>query len=111
MDREIGAIYYSSGAARDWQPDADVGGSNHMLFDHGRTMAGIWRADQDAARDPVSVAIPARETILVLEGTVTVTVNDGEPRYLRAGDMLSIPAQAMVGWDPAPDCMVFWVYS
>jgi quercetin dioxygenase-like cupin family protein len=74
-------------------------------------MAGLWRADPDAERRLVEVPIPARETILVLEGSVRVGVDGGEPRTLAVGDMISIPARSMVGWDAAPDCVVFWIYS
>lgn len=111
METSGGGVYFSGADARDWQPDLDVGGSNHMLFDRGATMAGLWRADPDATRGSVEVEIPARETILVLEGSVRVTIDGGEPRELRPGDMLSIPERSRVGWDPAPDCMVFWIYS
>lgn len=106
-----GGVYLSRANARDWKTDLDVGGSNHMLFDHGATMAGLWRADPQTSGGSVEVEIPARETILVLEGSVRVTIDGGEPQDLRPGDMLSIPERSLVGWDPAPDCMVFWVYS
>ena len=111
METDPGVVYHSPAAGREWQPDQDVGGFNHMLFDDGRSMAGIWRADPEANGGPVSVPIPARETIVVLAGSVSVTVAGGEARRLAVGDMLSIPAGSMVGWDPAPDCSVFWIYS
>jgi quercetin dioxygenase-like cupin family protein len=81
-----------------------------MLFDLGPTKAGLWRAEPEHRGEPAEVPIPARETIVVLEGTVRVGV-DGAPHDLGTGDMLSIPAGTTVGWDASTDCKVFWIYS
>jgi uncharacterized cupin superfamily protein len=110
MTEVSSGVYLSSTDTDEWEPDDEVGGVAHMLFDHGATKAGLWRAERSNERGPVEVEIPARETIVVLEGSVRVGV-DGSPHDLRARDMLSIPAGAKVGWDPSPDCKVFWVYS
>jgi uncharacterized cupin superfamily protein len=104
-------VYISRTTTDDWEPDTDVGGSAHMLFDLGATKAGLWRADPDAHVGAAEVEIPARETILVLEGSVRVAIDRSDPHALREGDMLSIPAGSLVGWDADPDCKVFWVYS
>ncbi len=111
MTNHTGEVYLSRREARVWERDDDVGGSAHMLFDHGATKAGLWRSDPRDLRGLVEVEIPARETILVLEGSVRVAVDRGETHELRVGDMLSIPERSLVGWDPSPDCLVFWVYS
>lgn len=111
MENRVGGVYFSQTGTPDWEPDTEVGGSAHMLFDHGETKAGLWRADPATVGGLVEVEIPARETILVLEGSVRVAVDRGVPRALAAGDMLSIPERSLVGWDPAPDCVVFWIYS
>lgn len=106
------AVYLSRQTTRDWVADEEVGGAAHMLFDHDdRSKAGLWRADPDERRGLVEVTIPARETLLVLEGSVRVAIDRGEPYDLRVGDMLSVPAGSLVGWDPSSDCTVFWVYS
>ncbi len=107
MDR----VYLSRAGTEAWEPDDDVGGSAYMLFDLGETKAGLWRADPHAPAGAAEVPIPARETIFVLEGSVRVTINRGEPNDLSVGDMLSIPAQSLVGWDASSDCKVFWIYS
>jgi uncharacterized cupin superfamily protein len=112
MADATGGVYQSRTTTDTWQPDSDVGGWSHLLFEHGEdSMAGLWRADPDAERRMTEVPIPARETILVLEGSVRVAVDGGESRDLVVGDMISIPAGSVVGWDPAPDCVVFWIYS
>ncbi len=104
-------VYASRTTTDAWEGDDEVGGSAHMLFDHGATKAGLWRSAPGAGGGPTEVEIPARETILVLEGSVRVTIDRLETHELRAGDMLSIPERSLVGWDPGPDCMVFWIYS
>ena len=112
MADSVGGVYVSRTTTDAWQPDLDVGGSSHMLYEHGEdSMAGLWRADPDSERRMVEVPIPARETILVLEGSVRIAVDGGEPRELSAGEMISMPAGSRVGWDAASDCVVFWIYS
>lgn len=111
MANMVDRVYVSRMETREWEPDEDVGGLAHMLFDHDRTKAGLWKAEPGDRRGLVEAEIPARETILVLEGLVRVTIDRGEPLDLRVGDMLSIPEGSLVGWDPTPDCTVFWVYS
>lgn len=104
-------VYASRTGTDAWERDEEVGGSAHMLFDHGATKAGLWRAGPDASGTSNDVEIPARETLLVLEGSVRVTIDRSDIHELRIGDILSIPGGSLVGWDPAPDCMVFWIYS
>ncbi len=106
-----GDVYLSSTEPDEWEADTDVGGYAHMLFDHGASKAGLWKADPVASQEPPPVEIPARETILVLEGEVRVTLDGGNPYHLQVGDMISIPAGSMVGWNASTECKVFWVYS
>lgn len=107
----VEGVYRSRIGTSDWEPDEDIGGLAHMLFDHGDTKAGLWKASPNDDRGMVEVEIPARETLLILEGDVRVTIDRRETHALQTGDMLSIPAGALVGWDPSPDCKVFWIYS
>jgi uncharacterized cupin superfamily protein len=111
MGDEDGGVYVSRAEARQWHVDDEIGGWAHMLFDHDRVKAGLWKAEPGDDRVPPAVEIPARETLLVLQGVVRVTIGEGELYELGVGDMLSIPPRSMVGWDPSPDCLVFWAYS
>jgi uncharacterized cupin superfamily protein len=104
-------VYRSRIDSPDWEPDEDVGGWAHMLFDLGAHKAGLWRADPLELRPAPPVEIPSRETILVLAGSVRVTIDGGMPHDLAVGDLLSIPERSMVGWDPSSDCLVFWTYG
>ena len=111
MENVATGVYHSRTDTQTWEPDLEIGGWAHMLFDHGETKAGLWRAEPSTAGGAAEAEIPARETILVLEGSVRVAIDRGEPQDLQAGDMLSIPERSLVGWDPSPDCKVFWIYS
>ncbi len=106
-------VYVSRIDTHEWTKDRDVGGSAHLLFEEpdGSTV-GLWRADPGDAPGPApDVEIPLRETVLVLEGHVRVGVDDRPPLELTVGDIASFPKGSRVGWDPSPDCKVFWVYS
>ncbi len=111
MAIEDEAVYLSRVESRTWDRDEEVGGFAHMLFDHDRTKVGLWKAQAGDAVGLVEVGIPARETILVLAGTVRIAIDRDEPYDLRVGDMLSIPEGSLVGWDAAPDCTVLWIYT
>jgi uncharacterized cupin superfamily protein len=110
---EAGRVFVSNVQPTTWDPDTDVGGQAHLLFqDPDGTTAGLWRSDPDDPPAPAEpVRIPRRETIVVLSGRVRVGVDDRDPLELETGDMASLPKGSMVAWDPSPDCKVFWVYS
>ena len=67
-------IYLSRIDTEEWEPDDEVGGAAHMLFDESDvSKVGLWRADEGGPRGPSDpVGLPARETIVVLEGAVRV---------------------------------------
>jgi uncharacterized cupin superfamily protein len=105
-------IHLSTGAERRWLPDTDIGGQADLVVQDAGTTAGLWRADPgEGATAAAPVTVPARETIYVIRGRVRVGVDDSDVFDLGAGDMISVPAGAAVGWDPTDDCEVFWVYS
>jgi len=106
-------IYVSRTDTEEWEPDDEVGGSAHMLFDEGDTSkVGLWRADPGPPRGPSDpVVLPARETIVVLEGTVRVGIDGETDLDLGPGDMASMPEGSSIVWDADPGCQVVWVYS
>lgn len=104
-------VYVSRTDTDEWQPDEEVGGSAHILFEDGGSIGGLWKAEPDGARGPVEVELPARETLLVLAGDVRVGVEGSPELELAPGDMTSLPKGARITWDPSPGCTVFWVYS
>jgi len=108
---DIPGVYVSRIDTDRWQPDEDVGGAVHILFEEGLSTVGLWRSDPDHPPLPGEVEIPARETIVVLEGSVRVGIDGTSSLQLTKGDMASIPKGSRIAWDPAPDCTVLWVYS
>jgi uncharacterized cupin superfamily protein len=106
-------IYLSRTDTQEWEPDDEVGGAAHMLFDESDvSKVGLWRADEGEPRGPSDpVVLPARETIVVLEGAVRVGVDGTTDLDLGPGDMASLPEGSSVVWDADPGCKVIWVYS
>ena len=88
-----------------------MGGAAHVLFDESDvSKVGLWRADDGDARGPSApVVLPARETIVVLEGAVRVVDE--------ATDLDLGPAtwprcrKGRASCDADPGCKVIWVYS
>lgn len=108
---ELGAgVYVTRIDTDDWEPDEEVGGSAHMLFDEADdSKVGLWKAEGPV--NPTEVELPARETILVLEGKVRIEIEGSPTLELGSGDLVSIPRAARITWAPDPDCRVVWVYS
>src|SRR4249919_1537902 len=86
-----GGIHVSRIDSEDWEPDDDVGGSTHMLFEDGETAGGLWKLEPDS-RGPQAHELPARETIVVLEGAVRIEIEGGPTLELGVGDMASMRA-------------------
>lgn len=106
-----GGVYVSHVDSDEFEPDDEVGGFTHTMFEDGQTMAGLWKPGSDAASWPRTHALPARETIVVLEGTVRIEIQDGATLDLDAGDMASMPRGAVTTWHPSPDFKEIWFYS
>lgn len=104
-------VHVSTTDPNEWVADEDVGGVAHILFQEGVSTAGLWRSDPSSPNRSVEVEIPARETIVVLEGSVRVGIDGTSALDLGPGDMASVPKGSRIAWDPSPDCKVFWVYS
>jgi len=109
---ELGTGVYVSRIDTDqWEPDNEVGGSAHILFEEDASTVGLWRSDPTNPPRDVEVEIPARETVVVLEGTVRVGIDGMSTLELGQGDIASMPKGSRIAWHPSADCKVFWVYS
>ena len=95
----------------DFEPDDEVGGSVHMLFEDGVAMAGLWKPDPSVSGPYANVVLPARETIVVVAGSVRIEIEDGPTLDLRVGDIASMPKGAVTTWHPSSDFKEVWVYS
>jgi mannose-6-phosphate isomerase-like protein (cupin superfamily) len=61
----------------------------------------VTRPASDDYRTEENV-LPARETIVVLQGTVRIEIDDGPTLDLTAGDVASMPKGATTYWHPSP---------
>ena len=84
-----------------------------MLFDEGdESKVGLWRSESGGPLGPAdAVELPARETIVVLEGSVRIGVDGTTDLDLSSGDMASMPKGSSIVWDAGPGCKVLWIYS
>jgi len=105
-----GGFYVSRVDSDDYEPDDEAGGLAHVMFEDGEAAAGLWKPDPDPAVDYAGLELPARETVVVLKGSVRIEVEDGPTLDLGPGDMASMPAGAVTTWHPSPDFEEVWVY-
>ncbi len=106
-----GGIYVSRVDSDEFEPDDEDGGFAHMLFADGGAMAGLWKPDPEVSGAYAGLVLPARETIVVLEGSVQIEIENGPTLDLSVGDMASMPKGAVTTWHPSPDFKEVWVYS
>lgn len=106
-----GGIYVSRVDSDEFEPDDEAGGFAHMLFEDGEAMAGLWKPDPAASGAYEGLVLPARETIVVLAGSVRIEIENGPTLDLSEGDMASMPEGAVTTWYPSPDFREVWVYS
>ncbi len=106
-----GGIYVSRVDSDEFEPDDEAGGFAHMLFEDGVATAGLWKPDPAVSGAYAGLVLPARETIVVLAGSVQIEVENGPTLDLSVGDMASMPKGAVTTWHPSPDFKEVWVYS
>jgi uncharacterized cupin superfamily protein len=106
-----GGIYVSRVDSDQFEPDDDPGGLTHLLFEDGEAMAGLWKPDPGPSRAYTGHVLPARETIVVLGGSVRIEIENGPTLDLTVGDMASMPKGAVTAWHPSPEFKEVWVYS
>jgi len=106
-----GGVYVSRVDSAEFEADEEVGGFTHTLFDDGASTAGLWKPGSDVGDWPKTQELPARETIVVLAGSVRIEVEDGPTLELGVGDMASMPKGAVTTWQPSADFKEIWFYS
>jgi uncharacterized cupin superfamily protein len=91
-------VYQSSISTTDWEVDPEVGGEMHVLCEAEGVEAGLSRFASRTSDDPIVYSPPGRETVLVLEGAANITIDEGVPIALAAGDIASLPAGSRTVW-------------
>jgi len=105
-------IFRSNTSTDAWEHDSEVGGEMHVLCATDGIEAGLSRYHADVVGQPVVYTPPGRETVLILEGAVTVEIEGGETLELGPGDLASVPAGTRTVWriTTAP-FKEFWVIA
>ncbi len=106
-----GGVFVSRVDSDEFDSDDEIGGFTHTLFEDGETMAGIWKPGSDVDSWPKTEQLHARETIVVLDGSVRIEIEDGPTLDLGVGDMASMPKGAVTTWHPSADFKEIWLYS
>ena len=106
---ETSGVFVTRVDSDEYEPDDEDGGFAQVLFDVNGSAAGLWKPDPAVSR--YDVELPARETIVVLSGTVRIELEGGPTLDLSEGDIASLPNGAVTTWYPSPDFREVWVYS
>ena len=103
-------IFVSRLATEEWEPDAEVGGEMHVLCAGLELEAGLSRFPPGGDQ-PIHWTLPARETLLVLEGHARIEIAGGPTLDLSTGDMASLPKGAVRGWHLKLPFKEMWVLA
>ena len=97
------------GADDGWEHDEETGGLVLMLQTN-PVLVGLWKP-KGGVGHVVEYDLEADETLVVIEGTGELRVDDGTPIQLRPGVVVSLPRGARVHWRVDGDFRELWVYS
>jgi len=105
---ELGpGVYVMRSDSETWELDEEVGGLMQILFEDGDNACGLWKpGDQDSVEGNL---LPARETVVVLQGSVRIEIEDGPTLELSTGDLASLPKGANASWYPSRDFIKVWL--
>jgi ethanolamine utilization protein EutQ (cupin superfamily) len=108
---EIGpGVFVSNLSTDSWEQDPEVGGEMHILCAGVGVDAGLSRF-VEGSNPIVRWTLPARETILVLEGAARIEIVGGPTLQLKVGDMASMPAGAETTWHLTLPYRELWVIA
>ena len=92
-----------------WEPDEETGGLVRMVR-AGPVMVGLWKPN-GAAGKKIEYELDAEETLVVLQGTGELCVDDGDPIELRPGVVVSLSRGSRLSWLVDEEFRELWVYS
>ncbi len=105
----VPGVYLSSSLPETWERDADPPGEVHIVCADAQLESGLWRPLTGVTPDPVRWTLPARETILVLQGSGHIEIEGGPTLDLKPGAIASLPGGAVTTWHVTPDFKELWV--
>ncbi|HKU55727.1 MAG TPA: cupin domain-containing protein [Gaiellaceae bacterium] len=98
------------GVGEGWEPDEETGGLVHMVRADDSLQVGLWKPNGAADRR-IDYELAAEETLVVLQGSGEVRVDEGEPIPLRPGVILCLSRGSRVSWLVDDDFRELWIYS
>jgi uncharacterized cupin superfamily protein len=103
-------VFVSSLDADGWEHDEETGGLVHLLRADEAVQAGLWKPGAVAGK-VIELELQADETLLVLEGSGRLEVDDGPALELSPGVMVSLQKGARTKWVVDAAFREFWVYT
>jgi hypothetical protein len=98
-----------SGSSRGWRLEggpvmADLGGGVYVIH-------ACINPPTSSSRTQLSPCnlLAARETVVVVQVSVRIEIEDGATLDLSAGDLASLPRGAITTWHPAHDFVKVWL--
>jgi uncharacterized protein len=104
-------VFSSKASAKEWEPDTDTPGEVHVLCSGVGIEAGLRLWVPGVTPEPFRWTLPGREVILVLEGTATIDMDNGSTLEVAAGDIASMPKDAVTTWHVSPGYRELWVLA
>ena len=92
-----------------WEPDEETGGLVRMVR-AGPVMVGLWKPNGVAGQE-IEYELDAEETLVVLQGTGELRVDDGDPIELGPGVVVSLSRGSRLSWLVDEEFRELWVYS
>jgi uncharacterized cupin superfamily protein len=110
MAQRSDGIFVSRVDTEDWERDEETGGLVHLLRADEAVQAGVWKPGA-VAGEVIDLKLVADETLLVLDGSGQLQVDDGPTLELRPGVMVSLQKGARTRWVVDAAFREFWVYT
>lgn len=103
-------VFVTSTSTTDWEPDPEVPGTEmHTFVEADGVAAGMTRIL--SAPEAIPWTPPRRETLLVLEGSVRIEIEEGPTLELGVGDMASLAPGIATTWHVATPFRETWVIA
>lgn len=102
-------VFRSNTETDAFEPDGEMGGLVHVVRGDDDVQAGLWQAPDGLP--PFEVELDHHETVLVLEGSVEIEIEDGPTFELRPGDIASFRRGIRSTWRPEPGFKELWVFG
>ncbi len=97
-------------ASDGWEHDEENGGLVRMVRTAEAVEIGLWKPN-GVAGTRLEYELTADETLVVLQGSGELRVDDGDPINLRPGVVVSLSRGCRLSWLVDAEFRELWVYS